>query len=139
MAKYRYANCMGYALGQNKWLILDAWRRFIEADEERGPFDPEPEFDDDSLTRETVEELIVDEMESFGLRPVKRKDMRLGVEYVAVKFSLEDFHFMRRNIHGHWRHKPGGTEVRGIKEKDVFKSKWGGGILYNSRTLLFGA
>lgn len=135
MAKYRHANCMGYALRENHWLILDAWRDFV--DEVEGEYGPNDE--DSYPTRFGVECQITTEMEKFGLKPVKREDMRPGVEYVAVKFSLEDFHFMRRNKHGHWRHKPGGTEVRGIKEKDVFKSKWGGGILYNSRTLLFEA
>jgi len=133
MAKYRSANCMGYALQKDDWMLLDAWRRFIgDVD------DVEPFSDDDRLIpREETEADAIAEMEGFGLKSVERHEMRPGIEYVALKFSLDDFHFMRRNTHGHWRHKPGFGKVRGIKEKDVFKSKWKGTIVYNSRTLLF--
>lgn len=127
MAKYNHANCFGYAVKQNKWLRMRSWRQFVE-----------PQNESELMTREEAELEAVNELEfRFGLRFVHPSEMELGKEYIAYKFSMQDYHFMRRNKKGHWRHKQGQSEVSGIAERNVFKSKWKDGLFYNSRTLLF--
>lgn len=114
MGKWSNANCMGYALGINRWLLVEDWRyRNIE-----------------DMTQELVEH--------YNLKVVKRSEMVLGKTYIAFRVSREDFHFMKRGKDGHWRHKPGWNYVRSIREKDVFANQWRSGMLYyNSRVVLF--
>ena len=103
MARYRKANCMGYALGKNKWLHPE---KFF-----RGNYNNVPEL----LARK------------YSLKPVEKKDMVLGKEYIAFRWGNQkenDFHFMKRGKKGHWRHKLGSLPIEVISQKKVFSAAW---------------
>lgn len=140
MPKYRHANCMGYALHKNMWMSLRAWERFVDVNEEY-EFEMDlgtPADEVTKVTRQETNENIIEEMAEYGLTPIKREDMRPGQEYIAIKYSMYDFHVMRRNIHGYWRHKPGSMRIRDVSEDKVFASKWKNDEGdYSSQTLLF--
>jgi hypothetical protein len=105
------ANCYGYAARDNRWLQLSSDYEDIDAILEDNP----------------------------TWRLVSKESMVLGKEYVAYRYGNRDFHFMYRNEKGMWRHKPGGTRVRSISQKDVFASMWKGGPfnVYTSKVWLF--
>ena len=116
MAKWSEANCMGYALGINEWLLVPWWR--------------------DSSVKECAEWLA----DTYNLKIVKKRDMKPGKEYIVFRKSSVDFHFARRSADGHWRHKPGWSYVRPMKEKEVFASYWSnpsGTCWYNSTPVIF--
>lgn len=115
MAKWDSANCMGYALGINKWLRVGY-------------------FGTDSSPYEMAKWLI----DTYGLKPVKRSEMVLGKVYIVFRLGYDDFHFARRSADGHWRHKPGWCHVRPISEKEVFGPAWTKNTCsYTSRPFLF--
>jgi len=106
MAKYNKANCMAYALDINRWLQPRGWSSY-----DSEPYDDMPEL----LTQD------------YHLKPVSKKDMVLGKEYIAFRWGRErnnDFHFMKRGKKGHWRHKMGSTAVKVISQKEVFSPAW---------------
>lgn len=109
--KWSNANCMGYALGINKWLYLPYFRE-----------------------RDIIE--IVDALEArYNIRRTKRSDMVLGKEYIVLRLGNGDFHFARRSADGHWRHKPGCWYVRSISEQEVFSKCMSG--RYSSTPIVF--
>lgn len=112
MAKWsRRNNCYGYATNTPKWLLLDG-----------------------SYSKAVYE--LLDKNPNWKL--VKRSEMVLGKEYVAFRYGKEDFHFMRRNKQGYWRHKQGPMPVQAISTKDVFAKSWDpDGFNYNSKIYLF--
>lgn len=103
--KWNKANCYGYATRNNDWLCTYGSYK--------------------------------DEVYQFPdyMVPVKRSEMKLGKVYIAYRFGCDDFHFMRRDEKGHWRHKPGRLKVRDISEKNVFANNWD--ERYNSKVYLF--
>lgn len=107
-----HTNCYSYAVDDNSdWLLAE---------------------DSDYLS--WIEWFI----EEYNLKPVSRKDVVLGKEYIAFRYCGHDFHFMRRNKQGYWRHKMGGTPVKAISTKKVFAESWyhpDGD--YNSKLYLF--
>lgn len=110
MAKWRNANCYGYAIRDDDWWLM-----------------PGDYSDVGSLMAEHPE-----------WKPVRKQDMRLGKEYIAYRYGLSDFHFMRRDTKGHWRHKRGSLRAAPISTKDVFASIWyNGPHLYTSKVYLF--
>lgn len=114
--RWSEANCMGYALGINRWLCIDDWKY-------RRPMD------------------IATELAAhYNLKIVKRKDMVKGKIYIVFRKSSVDFHFMKRSKDGHWRHKPGWDHVRSISEKEVFANTWYGSdpwTYYNTTPIVF--
>jgi len=60
----------------------------------------------------------------YGFKPVEKKDMVIGKEYIALRITVSDFHFMRRGPQGHWTHKQGGWPVKVISQKQVFAKEW---------------
>ena len=72
-----------------------------------------------------------------NLKPVEKKDMVLGKSYIALRITLEDFHFMRRGPQGHWTHKQGGTCVETISQKEVFAAEWSGWNTYGGKIWLY--
>lgn len=121
MSKWSDANCMGYAFGINQWLKPKICNR--DSDNDFSPY---------SLSH-TIPELI----SRFHLKQVKKEDMVLGKEYIAYRRSRNDFHFMKRNKYGQWRHKPGSCAVQPISEAKVFASKWYGNSPYQGVIILF--
>lgn len=117
MARYDEANCMGYALSVNDWLIPYIWR----------------------VDRNATPKHL---SKGYNLKPIKKNEMVLGKEYIAFRWTNSkrdsDFHFMKRGRNGHWRHKPGGTPVRPASQKEVFSSVWfSGEFRYDSKIYLF--
>lgn len=124
----RSYNCMGYALGIKKWLRPDALLDFRNSD-------PEDEYDyeyDDEVETYTdyisgaiavVEELV----DTYKLKPVQRKDMVRGKEYVAFRMGPNDFHFLLRHKNGYWTGKMGSAPIRRIRKSQVFAPQWGTG------------
>lgn len=114
MGRYSRANCMGYALGYNEWLRVPNWKSQSALDS------------------------ALYLAEKYNMKLVSKSDMVLGKEYVVFRISSQDFHFMRRDKNGNWRHKPGWREVRPISEKKVFANYWQHGALwYNSTPFIF--
>ncbi len=74
-----------------------------------------------------------------NLRLVSREDLVLGKEYIAYRYGNRDFHFMKRNKMGYWRHKMGCCPVEAISTKFVLGKEWvfRGGNVYNSKLYLF--
>ena len=106
-----HANCYGYATNKKEWLL-------IEDDYSQG-----------------VNELL---MLNPNWKLVSRSEVVLGKEYVAYRYCAEDFHFMKRNKQGYWRHKMGGGEVQAISTKKVFAEHWSSPChYYNSKLYLF--
>lgn len=68
---------------------------------------------------------------------VSKEDVVLGKEYVAFRYCATDFHFMKRNKQGYWRHKMGGSPVTAISTKEVFAKTWALYHNYNSKLYLF--
>lgn len=103
--KWKYhSNCYGYALGTKHWLQLECFDRTSH-----------------SRVNDVAAECDLEIRERFEwLRPVHRNDMQLGKEYVAMRIAPTDFHFMKRNKTGHWRHKMGSSPVEAISQKKVF-------------------
>jgi hypothetical protein len=91
---------MGWALQIKDWLGLKEYRK---------------------LPHDEVAELFG---KQYGLKPVEKKDMVLGKEYIALRITSDDFHFMRRNASGHWTHKQGEWEVTTVSQKTVFAKEW---------------
>ena len=118
---YNQANCFGYALRKNKWLHV--WC-FL-----------------DVLNGEVGEEKIIYELQNrYGLKPVKKEDMVLGKEYVAFRWSDEDYHFARRSKSGQWSHKQGSWTPEAMSTKEVFDEVWVNGYIhYTSDIFLFEA
>lgn len=116
VSKWSEANCMGYALGINRWLCIDDWRYRKSMD-------------------------IATELAArYNLKIVKRKDMVKGKTYIVFRKSSVDFHFMKRSKDGHWRHKPGWARVRSISEREVFANTWYGSnpwTYYNTTPIVF--
>lgn len=112
MSKWnRNNNCYGYATKTPQWLL-------IESDYSHGV--------DELLERNPRWKLV-----GFN-------DMVLGKEYVAYRYGAYDFHFMRRNKLGYWRHKMGGSAVKAISTKDVFARTWeSDSTTYDSKLYLF--
>ena len=105
------ANCFGYAVGVNRWLLL-------EDEYENGPWE------------------LLDRNPDW--RAVEKKDMVLGKSYVAFRYGYHDFHFMFRDHKGHWTHKQGGQRVAAISQKDVLHKFWPGHhTLYTSKVYLY--
>lgn len=98
-------NCFGYAFGIPQWLLVS---------------DYSDSYQD-----------FVSFFLSLG-KPVTKKEMQQGKEYIAYKYCAQDFHFMRREKTGHWRHKMGWSNVQTISQKDVFAPIWCNN--YNSKT-----
>lgn len=111
MAKWHERNnCYGYATKTPKWLLLEEeYRHGVDELLERNP----------------------------TWKLVNRADMVLGKEYVAYRYCSSDFHFMRRNKQGYWRHKMGWSSVKAISTKDVFAESWDFSFNYNSKLYLF--
>lgn len=110
----RHNNCFGYAVDIKEWLL--------------------PSNDDSGYWQDMVHELQSD----YGLKLVEKSEMVLGKEYVAYRYGSRDFHFMKRDAKGHWRHKMGGRYAQPISQKEVFKKSWYfGGAFYNSKLYLF--
>lgn len=109
------SNCFGYAVNTKKWLLPKAKRKW-------------------SFTPLELEE-------EYGLKPVSKSEMVLGKEYVAYRYCSGDFHFMKRDTKGHWRHKMGSLDPVAISQKEVFANAWDfrdlGGRKYNSKLYLF--
>lgn len=119
--KYSRANCMGYALGINEWLV---------------PYDKsDGQYMEQYTTKEMVEVLI----KHYGLKPVNRKQMVLGKEYIAFRRCYADFHFAKRLKTGQWRQKIGSENIYDMKDSEVFNSGWVtlSGNNYNSKLYLF--
>lgn len=112
MAKWNHSNnCYGYATNTPKWLLIEG--KYSDGVNELLELNP-------------------------NWKLVEKKDMVLGKEYVAYRYCRHDFHFMRRNKQGYWRHKMGGQPVVAISTKDVFDSVWDSGHrIYNSKLYLF--
>lgn len=73
-----------------------------------------------------------------NFRLVSRNEIKLGKEYVAYRFSYNDFHFMKRGKDGHWRHKMGWSPVLAVSTKFVFSKVWDcGSNVYTSKLYLF--
>ena len=103
-------NCMGYALGFKKWLLV---------------------YNSYEETAKMLEE-------HYPLKPVKRKDMKLGRKYIAYRYGRQDFHFVKRDRNGNWSHKRGSHKPEAISKKEVFSNKWiNGNIVYNSKLYLY--
>lgn len=115
--KYNDANCMGYALKINDWLIPCYWNH------------------SKTNTKRLVETLEND----FNLKEVSIEEMTFGKEYIAFRFGRRDFHYMVRGKQGHWRHKPGSCPVVSISQKEVFAKRWVNsiGTVYDSSIFLF--
>lgn len=103
-------NCFAYAVNEKDWLLVDGdWSN------------PFYQF-----------------KEEHNLIPVEKKDMVLGKEYVAYRYCANDFHFMKRDAKGHWRHKMGSSHAEAISQKEVFAKSWNFGYhTYNSKLYLF--
>lgn len=113
MAKpWNKANCYGYAVGINRWLLGD-----------------------DSY--EYMPQELLDKNPSW--REVKsRNDMVLGKSYVIFRYGYHDFHFMFRDDKGHWTHKMGSSRVRPISQKMALGQFWyNHGTLYTSSIYIF--
>lgn len=111
MAKWKHANCFGYAVGIDSWMHMPTW------DEHQG----------------------VDYLEEkYGWKPVEEKDMVLGKRYVAFRYGADDYHFLVRHPNGHWSHKQGGLPPEAISEKVALRKAWRYGY-YNYRLYLFEA
>ena len=94
------SNCGGWALQEKSWLVPFGYKK----------------WSNDDVANYMAKE--------HNLLPVKKRDMVLGKEYIAFRFSDSDFHFMRRNRTGHWTHKQGWSPVTTISQKDVFGEYW---------------
>lgn len=109
----RDSNCYGYATNTPKWLLLD-----------------------DRNYREKAVNTLLCANPTWKL--VSRKDMVLGKEYVAFRYCSTDYHFMKRNKDGFWRHKMGAQPVQAVSTKFVFGKSWDvGHRTYNSKLYLF--
>lgn len=107
----RYYNCMGYALGIKKWLLMDYY------------------YDIDDL-----EERFGHKIRRIG----NRAAMVPGRAYVAYRYGYLDFHFVRRGKDGHWREKRGGGPIQPITERHVFSDAWHPETQnYNSKIYLY--
>jgi hypothetical protein len=106
--QFNQANCYGYAVGVNQWLFAKYGLQGVETLLKRNP--------------------------TWFL--IKKKDMKLGYEYVAYRFGEHDFHFMKRDKKGHWTHKLGRGTIQVISQKNVFNGAgWPNG--YTSKVYLF--
>jgi hypothetical protein len=107
---YHRMNCMGYALGIKDWLVVGRYSKAVEY-----------------LQSE------------YNLTLVNKSEMVLGKRYIAFRYGSDDFHFMKRNEKGHWRHKMGNQKAISISQKNVFnKTGWDfDGLFYNSKVYLF--
>lgn len=109
---WKAANCYGYAVRKNKWLLVNDY-----------------EYHNEELLSLNP-----------SWKSVERKDMVLGKSYVAYRYGAHDFHYMFRDHRGHWTHKMGSQIVKPISQKKVFHKFWGGYdsiALYNSRIWLY--
>jgi hypothetical protein len=114
MGRWSQANCMGYALGINQWMRVPNWRN--------------------QTALESAQWLA----KTYKLKLVSRSEMELGKEYIVFRMSSQDFHFIRRDSQGNWRHKPGAMLVRPMSEKQVFADYWQlGSTYYNSVPFIF--
>lgn len=106
------SNCFGYAVNIADWLL---------------PADGKD-----------LQKVVYELQSDYGLKLVNKSDMVLGKEYVAYRYGAIDFHFMKRDAKGHWRHKMGCHHAEPISQKEVFKSYWFfGEAFYNSKLYLF--
>jgi hypothetical protein len=105
-------NCMGYALGDKRWLGIRKW---------------------DDL--KAVVKVLV---KHYALQVVTKAEMVSGQEYVAYRYGHGDFHYMKRDADGLWTHKAGSSSIASIEEYEVFDTEWDGGYNgYDSDILLF--
>lgn len=121
-------NCAGFALGTYSWYIpcedrySDLWDIFGEMN---------IDFCDDEIDR------IYDHIAGISIRNLKRDfahrnlhqicrlaDAKENEIVIAFRFSLSDFHFMKRFPDGRWFEKCGGLEIHPVDEADVFKDIW---------------
>lgn len=102
MATWTYDNnCMSWAIQDpSDWFLLPSYRRV--------PF----------------YKSALKFAEMYNVKPIEKKDMVLGKEYIALRITDDDFHFMRRNATGHWTHKQGPQPVKTISQKRVFAKSW---------------
>lgn len=126
----RSYNCMGYALGIKEWLrpeVLDCFRNSDPEDEYYYEYDYDDEIetytDYISGAIAVVEELV----DTYKLKPVQRKDMVRGKEYIAFRMGPNDFHFLLRHRNGYWTGKMGSAPIRRIRKSQVFAPQWGTG------------
>jgi hypothetical protein len=74
-----------------------------------------------ALSHEKVAEMFG---KQHNCKLVQKQDMKFGKEYIALRITIHDFHFMRRNATGHWTHKQGRYAVKTISQKNVFAREW---------------
>jgi hypothetical protein len=117
-AKYWDANCMGYALKRNRWVLPYARNEIFQ------------------WTKENWEDRIYEMVYNFGWRLVDKNQMVDGKTYVAFRWGKTDFHFMVRMPSGHWRHKQGMSDAKAVSRKEVFADTWSYGK-YNSQLYIF--
>ena len=100
--KWHYDNnCFGYALGIKRWLLVQYFHS------------------------KTNKKLAQHFEAAFQLTPVKKQDMVLGKEYLAMRFDSKSvYHFVWRGKKGHWRHKMASKQVESISQKEVFSKYW---------------
>lgn len=120
-------NCGGYALGTFSW--------YCPHDEKdgRGIWHM---YDYSFTTREeawiktvyAVSKMILDF--EGNLRMIKSLDQlnKLTERVVAFRLSSDgDFHYVRKNLNGHWYHKRGASvDILEMSEREVFNTNWCG-------------
>lgn len=126
---YKNANCMGYALGRNKWLIPHGWQESWEEIEEfmYRHYSDRVRFYKQYKSRE-------------GQHMVQQ--LPKGRGFVVLRLNdqfYDDFHFVKRMPSGHWREKRGTRKAEPISQKAVAAKKWPmiGSMAYDSDYYVF--
>lgn len=138
----REFNCMGYALGSEEWLLPNDMERFENIFYDDEHYEDE-EYDENKHPKYGVNyaltaSIIAKELAyEYNLKPVERKDMVRGREYIAFRMGPNDFHFILRHKNGTWTHKMGNYPIHKIQEFLVFSNKWGSKPFYDSPIYLF--
>lgn len=110
MGKWDGANCFGYAVGINDWLLTS--------------------YDYDDVRHQLTSE--------FGLEEVSKKEMRLGEEYILFRTGYDDYHFVKCHKTGHFTHKRGSYPPETISRKVALGPIWHNGHLtYSHKLLIF--
>lgn len=142
-ANTRDFNCMGYALGIEDWLAPPDMQRFENIFYDDEHYEDE-EYDENKHPKYGVNyaltaRIIAKELAyEYNLKPVERKDMVRGREYIAFRMGPNDFHFILRHKNGTWTHKMGNYPIHKIQEFLVFSQKWGDDrTFYDSPIYLF--
>lgn len=135
---YSNANCMGFALRHNSWLVPGNWLHYEDYIQEVSYKEQREELTFHEFLEERLDLVTKELVSAFNIRVVSREDMEIGKNYIAYREAEADFHFMYRLSSGKWMHKMGSCIVKSISEDEVFSNEWyNGWYSYDSKIILF--